>query len=102
MLNEEGLENVFRRHARLGEACHRAVRAFGLELLCRDPAEYSNTLTAIVMPEGFDSDELIRLAYQRLQLLLGVGLRAVKGKGFRIGHLGDPNALERRRGLQHA
>src|SRR5216683_2745077 len=59
MLNEEGLEKVFKRHARLGEACRRAVRALGLELLCRDTAEYSNTLTAVVMPKGFDSDELI-------------------------------------------
>src|SRR2546430_474143 len=73
MLNEEGLENVFRRHARLGEACRRAVRALGLALLCRDPTQYSNTLTAVVMPKGFDSDELIRLAYRRLALSLGVG-----------------------------
>ena len=99
MLNEEGLENVFRRHARLGEACRRAARALGLELLCRDPADHSNTLTAIVMPKGFDSDELIRLAYQRLQLSLGVGLGAVKGKVFRIGHLGNLNELDLLGGL---
>jgi alanine-glyoxylate transaminase/serine-glyoxylate transaminase/serine-pyruvate transaminase len=99
MLNEEGLENVFRRHARLGEACRRAVRALGLELLCRDPAEYSNTLTAVVMPTGFDSDELIRLAYHRLELSLGVGLGAVKGKVFRIGHLGSLNELDLLGGL---
>jgi alanine-glyoxylate transaminase/serine-glyoxylate transaminase/serine-pyruvate transaminase len=99
MLNEEGLENVFRRHARLGEACRRAVRALGLELLCRDTAEYSNTLTAVVMPKGFDSDELIRLAYQRLELSLGVGLGAVKGKVFRIGHLGNLNELDLLGGL---
>src|SRR5205814_6400899 len=86
MLNEEGLENVFGRHARLGEACRRAVRALGLALLCRDPTQYSNTLTAVVMPKGFDSDELIRLAYRRLELSLGVGLGAVKGKVFRLGH----------------
>jgi len=99
MLNEEGLENVFRRHARLGEACRRAVRALGLALLCRDPTQYSNTLTAVVMPKGFDSDELIRLAYRRLELSLGVGLGAVKGKVFRIGHLGGVNELDLLGGL---
>jgi len=99
MLNEEGLENVFRRHARLGEACRRAVRALGLALLCRDPTQYSNTLTAVVMPKGFDSDELIRLAYRRLELSLGVGLGAVKGRVFRIGHLGGVNELDLLGGL---
>ena len=99
MLNEEGLENVFVRHARLGEACRRAVRALGLALLCRDPTQYSNTLTAVVMPKGFDSDELIRLAYRRLELSLGVGLGAVKGKVFRIGHLGGVNELDLLGGL---
>jgi alanine-glyoxylate transaminase/serine-glyoxylate transaminase/serine-pyruvate transaminase len=99
MLNEEGLENVFRRHARLGEACRRAVCALGLALLCRDPTECSNTLTAVVMPEGFDSDELIRVAYRRLDLSLGVGLGAVKGKVFRIGHLGGVNELDLLGGL---
>src|SRR5260370_1112789 len=94
MLNEEGLEKVFKRHARLAEACRRAMKALGLELLCRNPAEYSNTLTAVVMPKGFDSDELIRLAYRRLELSLGVGLGAVKGKVFRIGHLGSLNELD--------
>src|SRR5712664_3105236 len=76
MLNEEGLEKVFKRHARLAEACRRAMKALGLELLCRNPTEYSNTLTAVVMPKGFDSDELTRLAYRRLELSLGVGLGA--------------------------
>ena len=99
MLNEEGLEKVFKRHARLAEACRRAMKALGLELLCRNPAEYSNTLTAVVMPKGFDSDELIRLAYRRLELSLGVGLGAVKGKVFRIGHLGNLNELDLLGGL---
>ncbi len=99
MLNEEGLEKVFKRHARLAEACRRAMKALGLELLCRNPAEYSNTLTAVVMPKGFDSDELIRLAYRRLELSLGVGLGAVKGKVFRIGHLGSLNELDLLGGL---
>ena len=99
MLEEEGLENVFRRHARLAEACRRAVRGLGLEILCRNPAEHSNTLTAVVMPEGFDSDELIRRAYATLQLSLGVGLGAVKGRVFRIGHLGSLNELDLLGGL---
>ncbi|MBI2159154.1 MAG: aminotransferase class V-fold PLP-dependent enzyme [Candidatus Rokubacteria bacterium] len=99
MLNEEGLQNVFARHARLAEACRRAVRALGLEILCRNPAEHSNTLTAVVLPPGFDSDELIRRAYRRLELSLGVGLGAVKGKVFRIGHLGSLNELDLLGGL---
>ncbi len=99
MLNEEGLQNVFARHARLAEACRRAVRALGLEILCRNPAEHSNTLTAVVLPPGFDSDELVRHAYRRLELSLGVGLGAVKGKVFRIGHLGSLNELDLLGGL---
>ena len=99
MLEEEGLENVFRRHARLAEACRRAVRGLGLELLCKNPGEYSNTLTAVVMPAGFDSDDLIRRAYARLELSLGVGLGAVKGRVFRIGHLGSLNELDLLGGL---
>jgi alanine-glyoxylate transaminase/serine-glyoxylate transaminase/serine-pyruvate transaminase len=99
MLEEEGLDHVFARHARLAEACRRAVRGLGLEVLCRDPAEYSNTLTAVVMPPGFDSDELIRHASRRLDLSLGVGLGAVKGTVFRIGHLGSLNELELLGGL---
>jgi len=99
MLDEEGLPRVFARHARLAEACRRAVRGLGLEILCRNPAEHSNTLTAVVMPSGFDSDEYIRHANRRLDLSLGVGLGAVKGKVFRIGHLGSLNELELLGGL---
>src|SRR5574341_425089 len=99
MLNEEGLPRVFARHARLAEACRRAVRALGLEILCKNPAEHSNTLTAVVLSPGFDSDELIRHAYRRLELSLGVGLGAVKGKVFRIGHLGSLNELDLLGGL---
>ncbi|HEY3066938.1 MAG TPA: aminotransferase class V-fold PLP-dependent enzyme [Methylomirabilota bacterium] len=99
MLREEGLENVFARHARLAEACRRAVRALGLQILCRDPALYSNTLTAVVMPDGFDSDDFVRHAARRLDMSLGVGLGAVKGKVFRIGHLGSLNELELLGGL---
>ncbi|HEV8306832.1 MAG TPA: aminotransferase class V-fold PLP-dependent enzyme [Methylomirabilota bacterium] len=99
MLRDEGLPRVFRRHARLAEACRRAVRAMGLELLCRDPAEYSNTLTAVVMPAGTDSDAYIAHANRELDLSLGVGLGEVKGKVFRIGHLGSLNELELLGGL---
>jgi alanine-glyoxylate transaminase / serine-glyoxylate transaminase / serine-pyruvate transaminase len=99
MLEEEGLANVFARHARLAQACRRAVRALGLEILCRNPTEYSSTVTAVVMPDGFDSDAFIRHAAQKLDMSLGVGLGAVKGKVFRIGHLGSLNELELLGGL---
>lgn len=99
MLNEEGLSNVFKRHARLAEACRRAVKAMGLELLCRNPAEYSNTLTAVKMPAGKDSDAYIAHANKALGMSLGVGLGAVKGEVFRIGHLGSLNELELLAGL---
>ena len=94
MLAEEGLTNVFRRHARLAEACRRAVQAMGLKLLARNPDEYSNTVTAVSMPEGFDSDAFVAHAQKSLDLSLGVGLGKVKGKVFRIGHLGSLNELE--------
>ena len=99
MLNEEGLPYVFRRHARLAEACRCAVRSMGLRLLAQNPAEYSNTLTAILMPDGFDSDAYIAHANKTLDLSLGVGLGEVKGKAFRIGHLGSLNELELLGGL---
>jgi len=99
MLDEEGLPRVFARHARRHASASRAVRGLGLEILCRNPAEHSNTLTAVVMPSGFDSDEYIRHANRRLDLSLGVGLGAVKGKVFRIGHLGSLNELELLGGL---
>jgi alanine-glyoxylate transaminase/serine-glyoxylate transaminase/serine-pyruvate transaminase len=99
MLAEEGLPNVFARHARLAEACRRAVRAWGLPLLCRDPADLSNTLTAVVMPLGKDSDDFVQHAYRRLNLSLGIGLGDVKGKVFRIGHLGSLNEMDLLGGL---
>jgi alanine-glyoxylate transaminase/serine-glyoxylate transaminase/serine-pyruvate transaminase len=99
MLREEGLTNVFARHARLAEACRRAVRAWPLPLLCRNAAEYSNTLTAVVMPPGIDSDDFVQRAYRRLELSLGIGLGDVKGKVFRIGHLGGVNELDLLGGL---
>jgi alanine-glyoxylate transaminase/serine-glyoxylate transaminase/serine-pyruvate transaminase len=93
MLREEGLENVFSRHARLGEAARRAVRAWGLEILCANPDEYSNSLTAVLMPSGHDADELREMILDRFNLSLGNGLGKLKGKVFRIGHLGDFNDL---------
>ncbi|HEY6365289.1 MAG TPA: aminotransferase class V-fold PLP-dependent enzyme [Candidatus Binatia bacterium] len=94
MLEEEGLGNVFSRHARLAEACRRAVKATGLNLLAKKIEESSNTLTAVRMPEGFDSDAYLAHAQKTLELPLGPGLGEVKGKIFRIGHLGSLNELE--------
>lgn len=93
MLQEEGLTAVFARHARLAEGVRQAVRAWGLEILCRDPREYSNTLTAVVMPAGADGDVVLRAA-ERLHLSLGTGLGRLKGRVVRIGHLGALNELE--------
>ncbi len=94
MLEEEGLTHVFSRHARLAETCRRAVQAMGLRLLARKIEESSNTLTAVCMPEGFDSDAYLAHAQKTLELPLGPGLGEVKGKIFRIGHLGSLNELE--------
>jgi alanine-glyoxylate transaminase/serine-glyoxylate transaminase/serine-pyruvate transaminase len=93
MLLEEGLENVFARHHRLAEATRRAVRAWGLEILCLDPEEYSNSLTAVLMPNGYNADELRELILKKFNMSLGTGLGKLKGKIFRIGHLGDFNEL---------
>ena len=93
MLFEEGLENVFARHSRLGEATRRAVRAWGLEILCLNPEECSNSLTAVLMPGGYNADELRNLILKKFNMSLGTGLGKLKGKIFRIGHLGDFNDL---------
>jgi alanine-glyoxylate transaminase / serine-glyoxylate transaminase / serine-pyruvate transaminase len=93
MLEEEGLENVFARHARHGEATRRAARAWGLELNCADEREYSNSLTAIRMPQGHDADKLRAVILERFDMSLGQGLGKLKGKVFRIGHLGAFNDL---------
>ena len=93
MLCEEGLEEVYARHRRLAEAARRAVRAWGLEILCRIPEEYSDSLTAVLMPEGHDADALRRLILERFNLSLGNGLGKLRGRVFRIGHLGDFNDL---------
>jgi alanine-glyoxylate transaminase / serine-glyoxylate transaminase / serine-pyruvate transaminase len=93
MLHEEGLDAVFARHARFGEACRRAAEAWGLELLCRDPKYYSATVTAILLPEGHNADHFRAVVLEHFNMSLGTGLNKVAGKVFRIGHLGDTNDL---------
>ncbi len=93
LLLEEGLENVFARHHRLAEGVRRAVDAWGLSLCAKEPKWYSDTVSAICVPEGFNGNEVAKLAYLRYNLSLGLGLSKVAGKVFRIGHLGDLNDL---------
>jgi alanine-glyoxylate transaminase/serine-glyoxylate transaminase/serine-pyruvate transaminase len=93
MLAELGLENVFARHVRHGEAARAAVKAWGLELVGTDPREYSPCVTSVFAPAGQDADVLRKLALERYDLSLGTGLGKLKGKIFRIGHLGDFNDL---------
>jgi len=94
LLLEEGMDNVYARHQRLAEGVRRAVlEGWGLELCARDPKWYSDTVSAIVVPEGFDARDVMNVAYQRYNLSLGGGLAEVAGKVFRIGHLGDNNEL---------
>lgn len=93
MLEEEGLDNVFARHARFGEATRRAVRTWGLEVLCENPQEYSPVLTAVLMPEGESADALRKVILENFDMSLGNGLGKVADKVFRIGHLGDFNDL---------
>jgi alanine-glyoxylate transaminase/serine-glyoxylate transaminase/serine-pyruvate transaminase len=93
MLQEEGLPAVFARHHRHGEATRGAVRAWGLELLCRNSAEYSDSLTAIVLPDGHDADAFRRRVLEHFDLSLGTGLGKLAGRVFRIGHLGFFNDL---------
>ena len=93
MLHEEGLENVFARHDRHAEATRRAARAWGLEILCREPRHYSSSLTALLMPAGHDADNFRKVALEHFDVSLGTGLSKLAGKVFRIGHLGDTNDL---------
>jgi len=93
MLLEEGLENVFARHHRLGEGVRRAVAAWNMKLCAKEKRWHSDTVSAIQLPDGFDSNALIRHAYRRYGLSLGLGLAKLNGKVFRIGHLGDLNEL---------
>ena len=92
-LLDEGLDNVFARHRYLAEGVRRAVHAWGLSLCAREPKWYSDTVSAICLPDGFDSGELLNHAYHRYGLSLGAGLSRVAGRVFRIGHLGDLNEI---------
>jgi alanine-glyoxylate transaminase/serine-glyoxylate transaminase/serine-pyruvate transaminase len=93
LLEEEGLENVFMRHDRHAEAARRAVRAWGLEILCANPAEYSSALTAVLMPDGHNEVDFRKVVLERYNMSLGSGLGKIANKVFRIGHLGDFNDL---------
>ena len=93
MLLGEGLDNVFARHHRWAAGVRAAVNAWGLPIQCAEPACYSPVLTGVMMPPGVDADALRRLIYERFDLSLGTGLGKVKGRMFRIGHLGDSNDL---------
>jgi alanine-glyoxylate transaminase/serine-glyoxylate transaminase/serine-pyruvate transaminase len=93
MLHEEGLENVFARHDRFAEATRRAVRGWGLEIMCRDPKYYSPTITGVMMPEGHDADAFRSVALDTFNISYGTSFGRYTGKMFRIGHLGDINDL---------
>src|ERR1700675_1008286 len=93
MLHEEGLDNVFARHARLAEATRRAVKAWGLDIICRDPKYYSPTITGVLLPEGHDADAFRELALERFDIAFGTSFGKFAGRYFRIGHLADTNDL---------
>src|SRR5438270_3736117 len=93
MILEEGLDNVFARHQRLAAATRAAVAHWGLEVLCLEPSEYSPVLTAVLMPPGHDADKFRKVVLDHYNMSLGSGLSKLAGKVFRIGHLGECNAL---------
>jgi alanine-glyoxylate transaminase/serine-glyoxylate transaminase/serine-pyruvate transaminase len=93
LVDEEGLDNVFKRHDRHAEATRRAVRAWGLEILCQNPAEYSSALTAVMMPAGHNEVDFRKAVLEHFNMSLGSGLGKIANKVFRIGHLGDFNDL---------
>jgi alanine-glyoxylate transaminase/serine-glyoxylate transaminase/serine-pyruvate transaminase len=93
MLQEEGLSNIFLRHDRHAEATRAAARAWGLEVVCEDPREYSSSITALFVPEGYDADKLRQIILERFNMSLGIGLSKLAGRVFRIGHLGSFNDL---------
>jgi alanine-glyoxylate transaminase / serine-glyoxylate transaminase / serine-pyruvate transaminase len=93
MMHEEGLPNVFQRHHRHGEATRAAVRAWGLEIVCEEHLEYSNSMTAVFTPEGHNADRLREIILENFDMSLGAGLGKLAGKAFRIGHLGSFNDL---------
>jgi alanine-glyoxylate transaminase/serine-glyoxylate transaminase/serine-pyruvate transaminase len=93
LLLEEGLDAVFDRHQRLAAATRAAVRAWGLEVLCREPLDYSPVLTAVLLPDGHDADRFRKIVLDKFNMSLGAGLSKLSGKVFRIGHLGECNEL---------
>ena len=93
MLLAHGLEVVFARHQRWAAGVRAAVKAWGLQIQCADPAVYSPILTGVMMPEGVDADAVRKIIHERFDCSLGTGLGKIKGKMFRIGHLGDTNDL---------
>ena len=93
MLEEEGLENVFERHKRHSAATRAAVKAWGLETQCQEQGAHSPALTGVRLPEGHDADHFRKIVLERFDMSLGTGLNKVKGKVFRIGHLGHFNDL---------
>ena len=93
MLHEEGLDKVFKRHDRHAKATRLAVQAWGLEVLCKEERDYSSVLTAVVLPETHNADNLRRIILENFNMSLGNGLSKLSGKVFRIGHLGDFNDL---------
>jgi alanine-glyoxylate transaminase/serine-glyoxylate transaminase/serine-pyruvate transaminase len=93
MILGEGLDNVFARHERLAAACRAAVTAWGLEIQCADPTVYSPVLTGVMVPAGFDADAIRKTIYENFDMSLGTGLGKMKGRMFRIGHLGEANDL---------
>lgn len=102
MMREEGMENVWARHHRLAEGVRAAVKGWGLKLLCKNPRWYSDTLTVVETPEGIDSNKIVKNAYAKYDLSLGIGLAGINGKVFRIGHLGNMNELMQISGLAGA
>ena len=93
MIQSEGLDNVFARHDRWAAGVRAAVNAWGLPIQCADPSAYSTVLTGVLMPQGIDADAVRRLIYERFDMSLGTGLGKLKGRMFRIGHLGNSNDL---------
>ena len=93
MLEEEGLDNVFKRHLRHGAATRAAVKVWGLDLVCLDPHCYSPALTAVMVPDGHDADAFRKVVLDNFDMSLGTGLGNIKGKAFRIGHIGHFNDL---------
>lgn len=93
MLLGQGMERVFARHNRWGEGVREAVRAWGLEIQCVDESSYSPVLTGVIMPKDIDADGVRKIIYERFDCSLGTGLGKIKGRMFRIGHLGDCNDL---------